>query len=172
MPFKKILCAVDGSDHAHKAQELAIELANSSGAELLFLHGMLLNAPAEELHRFAQIEGLEKTVQPTLDTLRALQGRLEYGYEEPPVGSRVYAEIGQSILDAAKSDADSKGVKKVDTILTDGDAADQILRAIRERGADCVVIGSRGLSDVKALFLGSVSHKVLNRAPCTCITVK
>ena len=34
------------------------------------------------------------------------------------------------------------------------------------------MLGSRGLSDATALFLGSVSHKVANRASCTCITVK
>jgi nucleotide-binding universal stress UspA family protein len=33
-------------------------------------------------------------------------------------------------------------------------------------------MGSRGLSDAKALFLGSVSHKVANQATCTCVTVK
>lgn len=37
---------------------------------------------------------------------------------------------------------------------------------------DCVVMGSRGLSELQGLFLGSVSHKVANHAPCTCITVK
>jgi nucleotide-binding universal stress UspA family protein len=34
------------------------------------------------------------------------------------------------------------------------------------------VLGSRGLSEPKALFLGSVSHKVANLAECTCVTVK
>ena len=57
-------------------------------------------------------------------------------------------------------------------VLTNGDPAAQILRCIEDRGIDCVVMGSRGLSDMRALFLGSVSHKVLNRAPCTCIAVK
>jgi len=35
-----------------------------------------------------------------------------------------------------------------------------------------IVMGSRGLSDARALFLGSVSHKMTNHAECTCVTVK
>jgi nucleotide-binding universal stress UspA family protein len=33
-------------------------------------------------------------------------------------------------------------------------------------------LGSRGLGVVTSLLLGSVSHKVMNLAPCTCVIVK
>ena len=171
--FKNILCPVDGSDHARKALELAIDLAKTYEAKLTLLHGMLLNKDAGELQRFAHVEGLGETVKPELSRLQAVQGRLEYGYEEPSAGTpRIYVEIGQRILDDARDDAVEAGVGEVDAVLTNGDPAGQILRCIDERKIDCVVMGSRGLSDVKALFLGSVSHKVLNQAPCTCIAVK
>jgi nucleotide-binding universal stress UspA family protein len=170
--FKNILCPIDGSDHARKALEVAINLAKSSDAELILLHGLLLNADADELQHFAEIEHLTKSVRTEVDRIRAVAGRLDYGFEEPPQASRVYVEIGQSILDGAKREAEAQGVKTVHTILADADPATQILRCIDERDVDCVVMGSRGLSDMQALFLGSVSHKVLNRAPCTCIAVK
>ncbi|MGM0583515.1 MAG: universal stress protein [Pseudomonadota bacterium] len=170
--FKKILCALDGSDHALKAQELAIDLARLYGAELILQHVMLIHARAEQLERFARIEGLAPQVQEATNRLRSVEGRLEYGYQEPPAGSRVFADIGQRLLDEAAEDAREKGVAKPRTILSDGDAADRILEAAETEGADAVVMGSRGLSDARAMFLGSVSHKVTNRAPCTVISVK
>ena len=54
----------------------------------------------------------------------------------------------------------------------EGNPADQILAEAASEGVDMIVMGSRGLSDARALFLGSVSHKVANHAACTCITVK
>lgn len=171
--FDTILCPVDGSDHARKAETIAINLAKTYGANLIFLHAMMTQASSSDLERFAEVEGLTRHVEPAIRQLKSLEGRLEYGYEEPPVGSRVYAEIGQKILDDAKLDAETAGVTEIDTILSDGgDTADQILRAAKRREADCIVMGTRGLSDMKALMLGSVSHKVVNHASCTCIAVK
>lgn len=171
--FKTILCPVDGSDHANKALALATDMAKTYGAKLVLLHNILMNADPKDLQRFAEVEGLAKAVRPEISRLAAVRGRLDYGFEEPPAGtSRLYAEIGQRVLDDAKNEAADGGVKNIETVMTDGDAAERILDCIGEKQADCVVMGSRGLSDMKALYLGSVSHKVLNKAPCTCIAVK
>ena len=35
-----------------------------------------------------------------------------------------------------------------------------------------IFLGSRGLGDVGGLLMGSVSHKVMHLAPCTCVAVK
>ena len=37
---------------------------------------------------------------------------------------------------------------------------------------DLIVVGTRGLSDLKGLLMGSVSHKLGQLSKVTCITVK
>ncbi len=45
-----------------------------------------------------------------------------------------------------------------------GHTAREIVGQARDEGADLIVMGSRGLSDVAGLLLGSVAHKVLQLA--------
>ncbi len=68
-------------------------------------------------------------------------------------------------------DSSYVGTEQSRSVL-DGDPAERILEYAERESADCIVMGSRGLSDVRGLVLGSVSHKVSNRAVCTCIAVK
>ena len=53
-----------------------------------------------------------------------------------------------------------------------GRAAQEILDEAKSFGADLIVMGSRGLSDFKALLLGSVAHKVLQHAECPVLVVR
>ena len=176
MMFKKILCSTDGSDPAVKALDLAIDLADKYDAHLVILHVPYRSDNIEALKKFAEVEGLAKPINVEIQRLQSLGTGLDLStgsaFQDSGISPRLLVEVGQHILEVAKSRAAQKGLKNVDTRLEGGDPADSILRCIKEENIDCVVMGSRGLSDIKGLFLGSVSHKVANRAPCTCITVK
>jgi nucleotide-binding universal stress UspA family protein len=56
--------------------------------------------------------------------------------------------------------------------VLEGPPADAILRVAQVRQADLIVMGSRGLGNAAALFLGSVSYKVLQDATCPVLIVK
>jgi nucleotide-binding universal stress UspA family protein len=58
-----------------------------------------------------------------------------------------------------------------DTRLEVGTPAEMIVSIAQETGADLIVLGARGLSPVKELLLGSVSHRVLTHAPCSILVV-
>ena len=48
-----------------------------------------------------------------------------------------------------------------------GKPADELLELAREVGADLIIVGSKGLTGVERLVLGSVSEKVVREAGCT-----
>ena len=174
--FNKILCPIDGSDHARKALDLAIDIAKKYSAELIILHVPHRSENIEAMQRFAEIEGLTKHVGMELERLREMDFRVgvmtEDVFRESGISPRLLIEVGQHIVDQAREHAIGLGLTNVVARVEGGDPANRILESIGEDKIDCVVMGSRGLGGLKGLFLGSVSHKVANHAPCTCITVK
>ena len=150
--MNKILVAVDGSDHAWKALDLAADLAKSHGARLLVLHVVPYEPMPEALRAFAATEHI-----PLEEEL----GRFHQA-----------RTLGDQLTRRAEALAKEKGVKEVESRAAEGNPADEILEVAKAEGVDMIVLGNRGLSQPKALFLGSVSHKVAYHADCTCVTVK
>jgi nucleotide-binding universal stress UspA family protein len=58
------------------------------------------------------------------------------------------------------------------TFVQEGDPAETILDFARENSVDLIVMGSRGLRGMKEMFLGSVSHHVVQKASCPVLIVK
>lgn len=56
--------------------------------------------------------------------------------------------------------------------LREGDPADQLIAAAAALGADLIVVGTRGLSAIPRLLLGSVARKVLLHAPQSVLVVR
>lgn len=56
--------------------------------------------------------------------------------------------------------------------LREGDVKRALLEAIREWGADLVVVGSHGKGAIGRLFLGSVSHALVTHAACNVEVVR
>lgn len=53
-----------------------------------------------------------------------------------------------------------------------GHAADQICDYSAAHDVDTIVMGSHGRSGIKRVLLGSVSHSVVNRAPCAVTIIR
>jgi nucleotide-binding universal stress UspA family protein len=60
----------------------------------------------------------------------------------------------------------------VDTRLLEGKVVDQIVKTAKEENFDLIVIGARGLSKFEEILLGSVSHGVVEVAPCPVIVTR
>jgi nucleotide-binding universal stress UspA family protein len=75
------------------------------------------------------------------------------------------AEEGAELARAAGFDVEPRSVAQETTV------ARAILRKADSIDADAILIGSRGLTGIKSLLLGSVSHEVVQRADRTVIVV-
>jgi nucleotide-binding universal stress UspA family protein len=61
---------------------------------------------------------------------------------------------------------------QVRTLVARGYVADKIIAQAQQENAELILIGSRGLSNIKGFLLGSVSQKVVTHAPCSVLVVK
>lgn len=149
---RKYLVAVDGSDHAWKALDLACDFAKLADGELIIVHVVPYERIPEGLEEYAKIEGIPA--------------------EEERALYHASRAIGDRITEEAGSRARRNGVAQVTTKGAEGNPANEIVALAKSTGADMIFLGSRGLGDAKGLLLGSVSHKVMHLAPCTCVAVK
>lgn len=53
-----------------------------------------------------------------------------------------------------------------------GDPANVLIKYAEENGVDLIVMGSRGLTDLEGLLLGSVTHHVLQRTCCPVLIIR
>jgi nucleotide-binding universal stress UspA family protein len=89
------------------------------------------------------------------------------GTEPSPV---TYEQAGKQILDQAVDGADTSGLPApVSRVLLLGHPAEVIIG--QAKGADLVVVGSRGRGGFRGLLLGSVSQQVAHHAPCPVVIV-
>lgn len=58
------------------------------------------------------------------------------------------------------------------TMVTDGSPAENIDEAVRRRGADLIVVGSRGASATRMVLLGTVPEALVSHAPCDVLIAR
>ena len=140
----KILLAADGSANALRTTDYVIKLAQKGIT-------------------------IEVTVVTVIPMTKELSGYLGVDGEEY---RRLVEKRAKPIF--AKYEA---AFKEYDNIqahydIEQGDAAEQVVFLANSGKFDEIVIGSRGLSEIKEIFLGSVSHKVVQLAKCPVVIVK
>lgn len=140
--LKTILVAVDGSEYSYKAVHYACLIGPAVGAEILLLHVVPMLPSATPYHD--TVSG-----QPFL----ALQ------------------QVGEDILARAKGLASSDGCQVID-LLSHGDPASRIIEVAEEKKVDMIIVGSRGVSGIRRLFVGTTSDKVAKSAPCPVLIVR
>ncbi|MEP6860343.1 MAG: universal stress protein [Deltaproteobacteria bacterium] len=143
MSFRKILCAVDFSEHATEALRTAARLATEQGSELVIVHAWYLS--------------------PT-----AFAG--EYTYPAELIKD-LALDAERGLADAVKQ-AQAWGAPKVSSHLADGPAWQKIVEVAEQTtGIDLIVVGTRGRTGLSRMVMGSVCEMVVRHAPCSVLAV-
>jgi nucleotide-binding universal stress UspA family protein len=141
--FSTILVPVDFSTHAHSALDLAIDLAKESGGTLHLLHAYELPASMTMTYGVAIPQSVWDGVK------EAAAARL--------------AELQKRVTAA--------GVKCSTHVMT-APAPDAIAEAAAAHKADLIVMGTRGLTGLRHVLLGSVAERTIRIATCPVLTIK
>ena len=143
--FENILVPLDGSEHSKNALKVAAELAKKFCGKLTLIHVYSSTPPAYDVG-FYPASAAEEYARGAL-------------------------ESAKKIISEGKSNVTSFGVE-VDLVLKEGHPVEEILCASRELKSDLIVMGSRGVGQMTALLLGSVSRSVSEHAKCPVLLVK
>ena len=145
--FSKILVAVDGSESSNKVYDVAAQLAKLSNSKLIIVHVVMSPLPVSD--------GLFYTDAFSIDKLRI-------DLEE--AGNRLLQSYSEKSINEYKI--------AVETTLARGFPPDAIIREANAKGADLIVVGSRGFSGAKHFFIGSVPNSVLHHSTVPVLLVK
>ena len=140
--------AIDGSEHADKALEFTLDLAEKYSATVTIINVFQVPMPGYLGESFAYPIALADFTKEV---------------------KAVHEKILSKALKRAK---ELKSNLKISTMLKEGRPADEIVETAKEGNFDLIVMGHRGLGKVKEFFLGSVSDRVADEAHCPVLIVK
>ncbi|MFQ5964827.1 MAG: universal stress protein [Candidatus Scalinduaceae bacterium] len=144
--LQKILCSVDFSESSLEALKYATHLALNEGATLYLIH--IVDSRIYD-YGGPIYEPETSTIAPVID--QTSMDRLK---------DKLLEEVAKELQD------------KVETIISFGVPFVEIIKAAKDNDIDLIVMGTHGRSGIAHIMLGSVSEKVVRKAPCPVLTVR
>ena len=141
--MNKYLLAIDSSENSSRAIRYLFNLAQITELDITVIH--VVNS-RKEIYNFSPLMDIQDI-------------------------KKVIAEQGQQLLDKCAAIFEDKEIE-VTKVIAEGDPGFEITEYAKQNDISHIVIGTRGLSDLKGLILGSVSHQVIHLAQCPIILVK
>jgi nucleotide-binding universal stress UspA family protein len=145
--FRKIMVAFDGSEDSVKASRLACSLAQKFGSQLIVVH----------VYSFALVAYGGATPMPMPD-VRPL--------EEASKAKAL------AILDRGLDIAKEFGVAAQGKLIEAPSIVQALVEYGTKEGVDLMVAGTRGMTGLKKLMMGSVSSGLVGHAKCPVLVVR
>lgn len=172
--YEHILVATDASTHGQKAVDTACALSARLDAQLTVVHVMGQGEVPEAITQLIHSEHLAGPLEIEIRSSAGLGsgvGDLRTIGETGIRRHQMWSALAQRVMADAGDTAERHGVSKLHTTIEEGDPVEELMHAIGERKPDLVVLGRRGVSDLRGLLMGSVSHKLSQLARCDVLTV-
>lgn len=152
--FQKILVAIDGSENADYALNIAIKIAEKYASRVDLLH---VRTP---------VASPTMIPAPLIDPIMGSTTMIA-----PP---QLHQELQkpEDLLAPRRQLIIERNIKGNADLIDSVDVAGEILKRANTEGHDLIVLGSRGLGGLKSLILGSVSLKVAKEAKCSVLIMK
>lgn len=145
--LETILVPVDFSANSLQAVDYAIKLGRRFDARILLVH--VYHFPVELLTDWSAYG----TLAGSGELLEALRKERE---EQMTALARDKARAGL----------------RIETRVLEGTPFNELIKAAREENADILIMGTRGLTGIKHILIGSTAEKVVRKAPCPVLVLK
>ena len=139
----KILAAVDSSSHSARVIECVVSLAGKCREVQVNVIHVRAVMDSTQVHRFWSEQQIHEFQQ----------------------------KEGDLLLESARKRLDQAGVAYTAEVLV-GDIANTIAAQASAKGCDLIVMGTRGMSSLGNLLMGSVATKVVHAAAVPVVLVK
>jgi len=145
--MKKIIVPVDFSEYSEYALDFALQFSKLIDGKITLLH--VLELPAASVNYGADMTAATAEVVYRRELLDGVSEKLHALAEKAE-------EDGQKVFIRTEYGTPFKSIGK----------------EVAEKGADWVIIGSKGASGLSEVFLGSNAERVIRHAECPVITIK
>ncbi|HJQ90395.1 MAG TPA: universal stress protein [Acidimicrobiia bacterium] len=141
VPYRKVIAAVDFSEHSRVAVNRALALFPDADTTALY------------------------SMPSRFDTMLASAGLFS---EELEASRGTRLRMAQERMEdfTAQWDGDIR------TLVVDGPPTETIEEVVRRRGADLVIVASRGASATRMVLLGTVAEGLVTEAPCDVLVAR
>jgi len=147
--LQRVLLALDGSEHAAQAAELAGCLPLPSGTAFDLVHVVRPPRPALSADYFSDGYLAEALIE----------------------GEKEQVEWSTQMLGSVSEKFAAQG-REANVVVRRGDPATEVLAVATEKGSDVIIAGAKGESLIEHLLTGSVADRLLKKATCSVLLVR
>jgi nucleotide-binding universal stress UspA family protein len=107
----------------------------------------------------------------TLRVVAAWEFPMSYGWApQLPPGFDPSDDAERMLREVVDDVVGTEGHVEIETVVVEGQPAPTLINAAR--GADLLVVGTRGHGELAGIFYGSVGERCVTHAPCPVVVVR